>query len=519
MGIQVPEDLRDVMEMVGVDWPDIDEDELKATAGEYREFAEELRDTIRDANRACSNVVAGRSKGLAVDAFKQRWGKVSGQDMKYLADAMDLLADAMDTGARYVTTCKVAVIADLSAAAASIAGGIIGAIFTGGLTALLGAAAALALKLAIREAIDLLVEQLIDLAVEKVEGEIMSKLEGLFDVEAISGGRDRNGALLPEGSDAMGQELWIEFAEFADAIDQLGEEHGRFKDKKKKFGDKRDKRSLVTKKDDRFAKFGTAIDKAEDKVESTAVKMHKEIEKNVDGLDKTKRTNDENDKHTKKEIDKCHPDADGDTRMYLLSKDGTVQELTPDGKLKPVGKNDNSGIHDLLEADGKAWRPTSRGESGRYRVSLDDTKNTVKSDKIDPYENELGKATQLARYARNDYNPDVNYAAGRYIDPTTGKEITLIGASDRGMHSERVIGYPLLNNGKAAGLDEVFTERAPCQLRNSRCDAWLAKYFAAENPDLKVRNAVDYDQLGGKKDEGNAQQAKYIEGLKKSHGR
>jgi hypothetical protein len=51
VGIQLPEDLRDIMEMVGVDWPDIDEDQLKDTAREYREFAEELRDTIRDANR------------------------------------------------------------------------------------------------------------------------------------------------------------------------------------------------------------------------------------------------------------------------------------------------------------------------------------------------------------------------------------------------------------------------------------------------------------------------------------
>lgn len=83
----------------------------------------------RDPNKACSNVLAGRSKGMAVDAFRQRWGKVSGQDMKHLADAMDVLAGAMDTGAGYVTTCKAAVIAGLGAAAAAVAGGLIGAVF------------------------------------------------------------------------------------------------------------------------------------------------------------------------------------------------------------------------------------------------------------------------------------------------------------------------------------------------------------------------------------------------------
>ncbi|WP_158708687.1 hypothetical protein [Streptomyces bikiniensis] len=64
-----------------------------------------------------------------MDTFRQRWGKVSGQDMKHLADAMDVLAGAMDTGAGYVTTCKAAVIAGLGAAAAAVAGGLIGAVF------------------------------------------------------------------------------------------------------------------------------------------------------------------------------------------------------------------------------------------------------------------------------------------------------------------------------------------------------------------------------------------------------
>ncbi|WP_405509930.1 hypothetical protein OG323_32195 [Streptomyces cyaneofuscatus] len=520
MGIKLPEDLRDIIEMVGVDWPDIDEDELTGTAKEYREFAEELRDTIRDADKACSNVLAGRSRGKAVDAFRQRWGKVSGQDMKHLADAIDLLADAMDTGAGYVTTCKVAVIADLSAAAAAVTGGLVGAFFTGGLSALLGAGAALALKLAIREALELLVSQLIDLAVEKIEGEVLAKLEGLFDDTTSSGGRDKTGALLPEGLDSVGQDLWIEFAEFADAIDQLGREQGKFQDKKKNFGDKRGKRSLVAKKDDRFAKFGAAIDKAEDKVEATAHSMQKEIEKNVEGIDKTKKSNDETEKDVKKDMEGCGPgkkDSDGkDVPMYLLAKDGTVQQLLPDGTLKSVDKNDTSGIHGLLESDGKAWRPESRAEKREVGVQ-DGEGKVVRSTRVDPYEDPLGQATQLARYANDDYETKHNYAAGRYVDPSDkGKELILIGRSDRGMHSERVIGYSLIRKGKQEGLQEVFTERAPCQKRNSRCDAWLAKHFGEHT---KVTDAVPYDQLNGKREEGNALHQAYVEKLKKAHGR
>lgn len=517
MGIEVPDELRDLMELVGYDWPDIDEDELRDTAKEYRDFAEELRDTIRNANRACSHVTAGRSKGEAVDAFKTRWGKVSGQDMKNLAKAADVLADTMDTGAGYVTGCKLAVIASLTASAASIVGSVIGAFFSGGLTALLGAAAAAALRQAVKEALDLLVSQLVDLAVQKIEGEVMSMLEGLFEGTTASGGRDGDGRLLPEGSDALGQELWIEFAEFEDALTELREERDRFTTKKDRFTGKRQKRSLVARKDDRFAKFGAAIDKAEDKIEQSAHKMHKELEKNVDGLDKTKRSNDKNEKKTKDDFDRCRrpDDDDDDVPMYLLNADGTVERLLPDGSTDKLGSDDRTRLDGIMD-NGKVWRPDKRSEREDFAIPKDH-EGKVSSTRVDPYANDLGRATQLARYARNDYT-GVNYAAARYIDPETGKESILVGYSHKSMHSERAIGYPLLHNGKQSGLKEVFTEREPCQ-KTPSCDRWLDRYFRPANPDLKVTHTAEYNQHGGSTYAQNKEHREYVAELKRKHGR
>ncbi|MEU9608246.1 hypothetical protein AB0E05_27895, partial [Streptomyces sp. NPDC048057] len=179
MGVQLPGEVEKILEMIGYDWPDIDEGELRDSAREYREFAGELRTTIQRANKACGHVTEGKSKGHAVDAFKTRWGKVSGQDMKNLADAVDVLAGALDTGAGYVEVCKYAIIADVTASAAVITAGLVGAFFTFGASAAASAVAAAALKVLVREALDLLVQQLIDLAVEEIEGKMLSKLEGL----------------------------------------------------------------------------------------------------------------------------------------------------------------------------------------------------------------------------------------------------------------------------------------------------------------------------------------------------
>lgn len=517
MGIQLPDEVRDVLEFIGIDWPDIDEDELRDTAKEYRDFADELRDTIQKADRACSHITAGRSKGEAVDAFKQRWGKVSGQDMKNLAKAVDVLAGAMDSGATYVTTCKLAIIGNVTASAATVTGGIVGAFFTGGLTALLSAAAVAALKQAVKEAIDLLVSKLVDLAVQKIEGEVMGLLEGLFDGSTTSGGRGRNGKPLPEGSTALGQELWIEFAEFEDAIAELGQEHERFTDKKDRFTGKRQKRSLVSKKDDRFAKFGAAIDKAEDKVEQSAHRMQKELEKNVEGLDKTKRSNDRNEKDTKDDFDRCRRDGDDDddVPMYLLNADGSVKVLHPDGRLSDVPKDDKSGIWNILEKDGTVWRPKGKGKKGRnpYPVPAGRQGPKVSSRKIPPGSTDLSRATEIARFAKDDYG-GTNFAAGRYMAPETGKAIILVGDS-RGPHSEKTIGYPLLKHGREENLREIYTEREPCQL-SPKCDQWLDLYFRSRNPDLEVTHANSYDQ-SDKTSKRDKEHLEYMEKLEKRH--
>ncbi|MEC4018295.1 nucleic acid/nucleotide deaminase domain-containing protein [Streptomyces sp. H27-D2] len=427
------------------------------------------------------------------------------------------MADSLDTCAGFIEGCKAACITELGTTAAAATVGVVGMVFSFGASAAISAGAIVLCRFALHEALDYAIAEITSVVTDKIEAEILGKIEDVFTDRLGAGEEDL--ADYATGSADMAQGLVIEFDEFDRAAGDYRKTRDNFDKKKGAHKTGGAKRRSSVKKDSRFHKLGTIMDKAEDAVDKKADQTVDVLEEHGGKIDKSKKEHKDEDERRKRDFDECKSDGDDDVPMYLLSKDGTVRDLTPDGELKRVDKNDDSGIHGLLESNGKVWRPTTRGEGARYRISAEDTKNKVESKKVNAYDNELGRATQLARYAGNDYSSDNNYAAGRYIDPTTKREIILVGASDRGMHSERVIGYPLLHKGKAAGLDEVFTERAPCQLRNSRCDAWLAKYFVPENPGLKVRNTVDYDQLGGKKDEGNAQHAKYMAQLKKSHGR
>jgi len=209
------------------------------------------------------------------------------------------------------------------------------------------------------------------------------------------------------------------------------------------------------------------MDKAEDAVDKKADETAAVLEKHGANIDTAKKDHKNTDKKVKEDIDGCT-----DVRTYLLDADGTVRRLEADGDLKALDSTDKQRLDGILD-DGKAWRPPTRKD--REEVSVGDTHTgEVTSTKVDPYTDELGQATQLARYARNDYEGN-NYAAGRYIDPDGRGESILVGYSKNSMHSERSIGYPVMHNDeKQSGLKEVFTERAPCQNAQDAKPGWTS---------------------------------------------
>ncbi|MEU9608623.1 nucleic acid/nucleotide deaminase domain-containing protein, partial [Streptomyces sp. NPDC048057] len=248
--------------------------------------------------------------------------------------------------------------------------------------------------------------------------------------------------------------------------------------------------------------------------DETTVKMSKEIEKNVEGLDKTKKQNDQDDKKAKDDIDQCEPgdkkDGDGDdTPMYLLNRDGTVQEIKSDGTLgPPITKTGSDGINEILQPNGKVWRGDG---AGAFPGKPFDANATVDSRKLQPGEtSDLMHATQLARYARQDYKGG-NYASASYVG-ADGKEIILVGHSG-GPHSERSIAYPVLAAGKKDNVQAMYTERAPCNGASHYCEKWLAKHF---DSDLDVTHSARYDQNESDKTR-NAEHRRYREQLQEWH--
>lgn len=177
--------------------------------------------------------------------------------------------------------------------------------------------------------------------------------------------------------------------------------------------------------------------------------------------------------------------------MYLLNANGDVDRLHRDGtKTRVTGSE--KGLPDIVGEDGKVWRYRST-DPGDNPYPVDTQKEgKVESQRLKPNQKtELAEATQIARYAKGDYQ-NGNYSAVHYTD-SNGNPFILVGHS-QGVHSERIIGYPILRDGNPKGIPDLYTERQPCQESNSWCDRWLAQNFG-ENTD--VTHSHSYDQTRG----------------------
>ncbi|MEU9064996.1 nucleic acid/nucleotide deaminase domain-containing protein [Streptomyces sp. NPDC048430] len=506
----LPDDLVEVLDLVGIDWPQIDEDEVKASAKDYRKLAEGVRDAVKEGNDACSHIVAGKSKGETVNAIDRRWGKLTTRDLATFAKGADDLADALDDCAGLIVTCKVAIIGKLTATAATATAGVIGMFFTVGLSGLLSAAAIAAARLIIQEAIDYAIDQITAIVTDRIEGMILSEIEKLFS-DKLGGTTTHD--VMATGSADMAQDLVIEFDEFERAAGDYRKTATNFDKKKGEFKAGGAGRKTSVKKDSRFHKLSTVMDKAEDAVDKKADEMVKTLEDHGGKIDKSKKDHKGTDGDTKDDFDKCKkPDGD-DTPMYLLNADGTVQELHADGSRSAVSKDDKSGIWNVMEKDGTVWRPPK----GTNPYPIPNTRGgpAVVSKPIAPGSSDLSRATEIARFAKQDYG-GTNFAAAKYVNPETKKPIILVGDSE-GPHSERTIGYPVLRHNEQVNITRVYTERQPCQ-KSPKCDQWLDEYFKSKNPGLEVEHANKYDQtLSSKDPERDKEHREYMKELKKRH--
>jgi hypothetical protein len=139
MGVVLPSYLDEALDLIGVSWPNVDEDDYRQMAQAMREFADGVEDGSATVHRAVQQML-GANEGPAVDAMEAHWGKIRGKHLSTLADLGRCSVTALEGVATLIEGAKLAAIVELGILAGEIAAAVAAAPVTLGISTLGGLA-------------------------------------------------------------------------------------------------------------------------------------------------------------------------------------------------------------------------------------------------------------------------------------------------------------------------------------------------------------------------------------------
>ncbi|WP_327350744.1 DUF6531 domain-containing protein [Streptomyces sp. NBC_01304] len=176
MGYVLPGWLDEILDFIGINFPNVDEDDYREMADAMRELADAFDGHSAEAQAAVSRLLSS-SEGWAVDALQDHWGKVKASHLDQLPDVARQFANAMDVVADIIYGMKIKAEVELGVLAASVGVSMGLAFVTGGLSALIGAAEIAAMREVVRRLVKEAAEQIVDQVISMVTEPVAAKLE------------------------------------------------------------------------------------------------------------------------------------------------------------------------------------------------------------------------------------------------------------------------------------------------------------------------------------------------------
>ncbi|MEU8765019.1 RHS repeat-associated core domain-containing protein [Streptomyces sp. NPDC048659] len=178
MSVTVPGWADTLLDIIGVAWPNVDEDAYRDMADALREFAGDLEDDGQLANNHFERLLSS-GQGESLDALNEHWQKVKGKHVKDIAGAARTIAGALDTAATAITTMKGLAMGQLAwlAGEAGISLALIPV--TGGLSMLLGGTAIRLTQEAVKRLIKECAEEVVGYIVSAMAEPAVAALEGM----------------------------------------------------------------------------------------------------------------------------------------------------------------------------------------------------------------------------------------------------------------------------------------------------------------------------------------------------
>lgn len=164
MALELPEPVVDFLQVIGINWPQVNEDTVRDFAGHVRQFASDIGDT-HDQASSTLQALGDAYQGNSYELLVSKWAALTQGHMTALLDACKVLADALEAAAVAIVGLKAEAIAELVVLAATFVADQAAAVVTFGLSEV-------ALPL-IEEAAEKLVDTLTQMLIQEIVGKVV----------------------------------------------------------------------------------------------------------------------------------------------------------------------------------------------------------------------------------------------------------------------------------------------------------------------------------------------------------
>jgi uncharacterized protein YukE len=198
LAIELPDEVVSLLQFIGINWPNVNEDKVREFASHVRDFASKVHQTHQDTT-ATIKKMADVYQGASYDALLVKWSQMSNSHMSELVTACHTVATALDVAADAIVGMKGAAITELVALAASFVADQAAAVATLGLAeaaeALIVEAAKKAVNYLEQQLEQYIIGQVIEAAVNPLVDVVGRAVSGLVfqAAESALGGLDGGG--------------------------------------------------------------------------------------------------------------------------------------------------------------------------------------------------------------------------------------------------------------------------------------------------------------------------------------
>lgn len=187
MGMMLPNELVWILDKLGFEWPDVDEDEVRRAAKLVSQFGSDLEECIQAVDRKVNSDLAAAMRGRTGPAYTSAWNTNRSSNLQQLLDFMEPAATGIDLSADVIFGLKVKVIADVTLTLAQLVPLLAAGPFGAGGAVLLIIAKKKLLNAALDIALEEALEQVLPMVMEPLVEKLPAVIDAILNAPLVEG--------------------------------------------------------------------------------------------------------------------------------------------------------------------------------------------------------------------------------------------------------------------------------------------------------------------------------------------